>query len=55
MVPSRHWALNRDEHARIRMSHGFTKIREMEIAEMAATAVVYRHDKNRRARPVHDQ
>ncbi len=27
------------------MSHGFTKIRETEIAEMATTAVVYRHDK----------
>ena len=27
------------------MSFGFTKIREMEIAEMATKAVVYRHDK----------
>jgi len=27
------------------MSHGFTKIKEMEIKEMAATAHVYRHDK----------
>nr|WP_321260177.1 insulinase family protein [uncultured Pseudodesulfovibrio sp.] len=27
------------------MSHGFTKVREMEIAEMATKAIVYRHDK----------
>ncbi|WP_272698896.1 insulinase family protein [Desulfovibrio sp. Fe33] len=27
------------------MTFGFTKIREMEIAELASTAVVYRHDK----------
>ena len=27
------------------MSHGFTKIREAEIAEMATKAVIYRHDK----------
>lgn len=27
------------------MSHGFTKIKEMEIKEMASTAMVYRHDK----------
>ncbi|MBG0791801.1 MAG: insulinase family protein [Desulfovibrionaceae bacterium] len=27
------------------MSHGFTKIREMDIAEMATRAVLYRHDK----------
>ncbi|EGB15618.1 Peptidase M16C associated domain protein [Pseudodesulfovibrio mercurii] len=27
------------------MTFGFTKIREMEIAELATTAVVYRHDK----------
>ncbi|MGE4421535.1 MAG: insulinase family protein [Pseudodesulfovibrio sp.] len=27
------------------MTFGFTKIREMEIAELASTAIVYRHDK----------
>nr|WP_287411729.1 insulinase family protein [Pseudodesulfovibrio sp.] len=27
------------------MSHGFTKVREMEITEMATKAIVYRHDK----------
>ena len=27
------------------MSHGFTKINEMEIREMGSTAHVYRHDK----------
>jgi len=27
------------------MTFGFTKIREMEIAELASTAVIYRHDK----------
>nr|WP_321513252.1 insulinase family protein [uncultured Pseudodesulfovibrio sp.] len=27
------------------MSYGFTKVREMEITEMATTAIVYRHDK----------
>ncbi len=27
------------------MSHGFTKVRELEIAEMSSVAHVYRHDK----------
>ena len=29
------------------MSHGFTKINEMEIREMGSIAHVYRHDKTR--------